>query len=183
MPRVEVLLLLGGIAWLTLIAFWPELDKAEQPDVALVWDWTDDHKKLLDHTDVAKQILVHNRSGEWAYNVQIDPVRLADTMTFELINEIPPGEQHLALGRWSGRSSLTSGYQYFFCAKINEDIAFKKKWHYTKLHQHGLSPTFLKIPMRVTYEGSSHRAWESKWEFIYDVGGESLFERTSRRRI
>src|SRR5207237_5675100 len=86
-------------------------EKAEQPDVALVWDWPEDvrrNKQLTGQTE--KDILVENRSSQHIYNVQIEPVKLKQELTFDLINEIPPGKQHRTVARWDGRSSTQTNY-------------------------------------------------------------------------
>src|SRR5258708_7622940 len=46
-----------------------------QPDVALVWDWTDEerpYQSLMGRTE--KHILIHNRSERHIYNIQIEPI-------------------------------------------------------------------------------------------------------------
>jgi hypothetical protein len=92
-----------------------ERDRADQPDVTLVLDWTEDQKQthsLMGRTE--KNIFVHNRSAQFVYNVQIEPIKLSQEMTFDLINEIPSADKHLVLARWNGKSSLTTEYVYFF---------------------------------------------------------------------
>src|SRR5438045_3391486 len=52
-----------------------ERDKAEQPDVALVWEWLESERlvnAMANRTE--KPILVENRSDKHVYNVQIEPV-------------------------------------------------------------------------------------------------------------
>ena len=180
----EVWIFFGALLWLAIVAFWPELDKAEQPDVALVWDLQEDEKKLRKPMDTlySKSILVHNRSDEWVYNVQIHPVKLDQEMTFEMINEIEPQKQHAALAHWDGRSSLLTDYVYFFAKEENERAAAEKKMIHKKVHNRGLSDEFLRIPMRVTYD-ANNRSWECEYVFIYDVGLESMFEKKSHRRV
>jgi len=172
----EMWVFFGSLLWLLVVAFWPELDKSEQPDLALVWDWPEDNRPLSGASDFSKSILVHNRSEKWIYNVEIHPIKLSQEMTFEMINEVEPQKQHLALARWGVKSSMTTQYIYFFGSDDNERAAMKRKWIFKKVHNRGLSDVFLKIPMRITYEADK-RLWESRWTFIFDVGSESLFER------
>jgi hypothetical protein len=160
----------------------PEIspDKAEiwpVPDVALVWDWTEDQKKLRGLSGTEKTILVQNRSPqEWIYNVQIHPIELGQKLEFERINEIAPGKVHETLGRWANSSSLTTDIAEFFIEPINEQEAQRKGWKYKKTHNRGMSPYFLRIPMRVTYT-SKNKEWEHRTTFVFDIGRESHFER------
>jgi hypothetical protein len=148
------------------------------PDVALVWDWTEDQKKMRGLSETGKTILVHNRSPhQWIYNVQIHPIEMGQKLEFERINEIAPGKLHEILARWGNSSSLTRDIAEFFTAPINEREAQRKGWHYTKMHNRGLSPYFLKIPVRVTYKDKNNKEWEHKTTFVFDIGLESFFER------
>jgi hypothetical protein len=169
LPNVRWYLGVGFIAFVAFIgrALYIEHSKGEKPDIALVWDWTEDQKKMHDTgSTLNKHILVHNRSGEWVYNIRIHPIKLGREMTFDGINEIEPGKLHATLARWENASSLTVDYARFFAAPINEQAAQKKNWHYTKLHNRGLSNYFLKIPMRISYE-SSKRKWEYRTNFCF----------------
>ena len=182
---IEVWLFVFGLAWLLLIAFWPELDPADQPDVALVWDWTPDQRKASSLRDsyMSKVILVHNRSNEWVYNVQISLIELAEKMTFDVITEVKPGDEVPALGRWgNGKSTIDTNYIYYFSIEKNEEMAAKKKWTNKKQHARGLSEFYTKIPMRLSYE-TNKRAWEWRCHFIFDGDVETMFEKTSSRRI
>jgi hypothetical protein len=178
----EMLIFFGGLLWLLFVAFWPELDQAEQPEVALVWDWDGDEKELLSRTVSSKSIVVHNRSAEWVYNVQVHPIKLEQEMTFDLINEIGPDREHPALARWGEKSSLTTEYIYFFSKPGNEEMALTKKLVYKKEHDRGISDSFLKIPMRITYDANG-RSWQARFNFVFDPGLEGLFEKVSKRRI
>jgi hypothetical protein len=178
----EFWLLCVGLFWLAFVAFYPELDQAEQPEVGLVWDWSEDEKKLLSRSEFSKGIFVHNRSDVWIHKIEIHPIKLAQEMTFDPINEIAPHDKHAALARWDDKSSITTSCHEFFSAQLNGEAAMKRKWVFTKAHNRGLSPHFFRIPMRVSYE-ANNRAWESKWNFICDVGDESMFEMVSKRRI
>lgn len=160
-----------------------ERDSAQQPDIALVWDWPEDQRQenaLAGRTE--KDILVHNRSNEWIYKVRVAPISLAQEMTFDEINEIAPKTQHLALARWDGRASLTTNYVYFFGKDENEQEADKKHWVYKKTHNTGFSAYFLKIPVTVTYECKG-TIWETVFDFNYNSGEESAFVRKSGRRV
>ena len=76
-------------------------NSADVPDVALIWDWTEDQKKagnLLGRTE--KSILVDNRSSEYVYNVRVEPVHLQNDLVFDVIPEIAPHSLSAATGRW-----------------------------------------------------------------------------------
>ncbi len=151
------------------------VSSADKPDVALVWDWQEDvrrNKSLLGYTE--KLILIHNRSDRYIYNVKIAPIQLSQTLAFDLINEIPPGAEHVAIGRWNGRSSAFTNYVYFFGNTENEKVASELGWVYKKAHNRGISDLFLKIPMTVTYDAGGV-VWESTFDFDYDPGDESCF--------
>jgi len=158
-----------------------ERSRVEQPDIALVWDWLAFEKKVHDtYGSTEKHILIHNRSREYVYNVQISPILLGKSLTFDRVPEIPPNEQHLSEGRWEGRSSRTTNYVYFFSPAEAE--AREKNLFITKPHDRGLSSEVFKIPMTVTYEARGLR-WESSFQFTYDPGEESYFEKLSGRRL
>ena len=154
------------------------------PDVALVWDWPDEVKRNGGVLGMAreKDILIHNRSDQYVYNVQVESVKLHQELSFDLINEIAPREQHRALGRWNGKSSLTTSYVYFFGNGENEKQMSEKGWVYKKTHNRGLSELFVKIPMAITYESQAAK-WRCEFEFIYDIGDESLFVRKSGQSL
>jgi len=156
-----------------------EMARNQQPDVALVWDWSEDQKKIK-ASDTEKIILIENRSDRYIYNVQIEPVKLSQQLAFDLINEIAPGKQHAALGRWNGKSSGQTNYLYFFAN--NEQAAVNNGWVFKKLQPQGLSDSFMKIPMRLTYESGGAK-WQCDFEFIYDIGDESLFLKKSGQRL
>lgn len=160
-----------------------EAAQIQQPDVALVWGWPTDQTAASSLTGrTEKDILVENRSGTYLYNVQVEPVDLHQQLSFDLINEIAPGKQHLALGRWNGRSSIQTEYVYFFGNGDNEKQMLANGWVYKKTHNRGLSDSFIKVPMVVTYESSAQQ-WKCEFDFIYDPGDESLFTRKSGKRI
>lgn len=181
---IEVWLFVFGLAWLLLVVFWPELDPADQPDVVLVWDWTPEQRQYssLSNGYMSKVILVHNRSDEWVYNVHISAIELAKKMTFDDITEVKPGGQVSAIGRWDGKNTGDTQYVYYFSLNENEEMAARRKWTYKKQHARGLSDGFTKIPMCITYE-TNKRAWEWRCKFIYDGDVETMFEKTSSRRI
>lgn len=178
---IEVWVFVCGLAWLLLVAFWPELDQAEQPEVGLVWDWSEDQKKLS-LSELDKGIFVDNRSDVWIHNIEIHPIKLAQELMFERITEIAPGDTHPTLARWGNKSTIGATYHQYFCEPPNVEVAMKRKWLFTKTHNRDLSDQFLKIPMRISYE-ANNRVWESKWTFICDVGDESMFELVSKKRV
>jgi hypothetical protein len=139
------------------------------PDVALVWDWTEDQRKTVKNIDLLteKHILIHNRSEHYVYNVEIAPIRLQREMLFDKINEIAPGAKHLAIARWDGRSSETTNYIYFFDDNEMEE-AGRRGWVHQKAHNRGISDCFLRIPMSVTYEWPVGTKWTRGYDFDYD---------------
>lgn len=148
-----------------------------QPDVALVWEFSEDQRKtksLLGYTE--KSIIVHNRSNQYIYNVAIAPVRLSQTLSFDVINEIAPSAEHVALGRWDGRSSAVTNYLYFFDKDENKKAASELGWVHKKLHNRGISDALLKIPMTLTFD-SDGITWGYEFDFNYDPGEESCFVR------
>lgn len=160
-----------------------EIARTQQPDVAIIWDWPADEKmakSLIGGTE--KFILVENRSDRYVYNVQIDSVKLHQELVFDLINEIAPAKQHAALGRWDGRSSEQTNYIYFFGNGDNEKKMLTNRWIYKKIHNRGISDSFIKVPMAVTY-GSSGIKWRCEFDFVYAPGDESLFVRKLGQRI
>lgn len=158
-----------------------ERAKLQQPDVALIWEWLADEKRTQDMLErTEKHILVHNRSNEYVYNVRISPISLGTGLAFDAITEIPANGQQLAVGRWDGRSTKTTNYIYFFGPTETE--AKEKRLYVKKPHDRGLSSEWFKIPMAVTYEAHGFK-WQSSFEFTYDPGGESYFEKVSGRRL
>ena len=153
------------------------------PDVSLTWDLSEEKRnaRLLD-PEIEKDILIHNRSDKYVYNVQIHPVPLHQELVFDLINEIAPGKQHPTLGRWDGKSSLTVKWAHYFCNQHNAEAAFKQGWILDKTHQRGLSSQFYKIPMAITYDCDGFK-YKAEFEFIYDIGDESLFVKKSAWRL
>lgn len=172
------------VAWLKKkLALETEYDRQQQPDVALVWDWSEDQRKaqrLLGLLEADKSILVHNRSVQYIYNVRIEPIVVGHTLTFEAINEIAPGQQHVALGRWDDTSTLERNYTCFF--DENEREVTDRGWVYKKTHNRGLSECFLKVPMAIRYD-SNGITWQYQFDFDYDVGSESSFSKRSGQRI
>ena len=182
-----VVALLGflGAAFRTWLIEVKKSECIQQPDVALVWNWSEDQsnaKDLFGLSETDKSILVHNRSGQYIYNVQIEPIVLRQTLTFDTINEIAPGTQNLALGRWDNQSSLQTNYVHFFGNNANEQEASNKGWVHKKLHNRGLSDLFLKVPMAIQYQ-SGRTTWRCEFDFDYDIGDDSLFCRRSGQRI
>ena len=164
-----------------------ETDKIQQPDVALVWDWTDEvkaHNQLFGRTE--KDIIVHNRSNEYVYRVQIDPVRLMSALEFDLIPCIAPSEKHIAVGRWMSAahremtSSSRTDYGYYFAS--NEQAARETGWYVRKPHDRGIGDGWFKIPMTVRYR-CRNTEWITEFEFIYDMGSESFFTRGKGKRL
>jgi hypothetical protein len=148
----------------------------EQPDVALVWDWPKDRRKrntLLGGTE--KSIIVHNRSTEYIYNVQIEPIKLNQELIFDPINEIGGRKERVASGRWNGRSSLTTNYSDFFENEQNDAELLRKGWKQKKPHNRGIYDSFLLIPMVLTFE--SRGKWRIEFDFYYEFGGESEFRK------
>lgn len=151
--------------------------RSKQPDVALMWEFSEDQRKtknLLGYTE--KSIIVHNRSNQYIYNVNIAPVRLAQTLSFDAINEIAPNAEHIAVGRWDGRSSAATNYLYFFDNDENKKAASALGWVHKKLHDRGINDAFLKIPMTLTFD-SDGITWGYDFDFNYDPGEESHFVR------
>lgn len=161
-----------------------ELSKIKQPDVALVWDWgvSETERQIKQaHGYTEKDILIHNRSSQYIYNVQIQPIRLTPELVFDPINDVAPNGQHLARGRWDGRSTETKNYIYYF-AVVEQEIV-DKGWMHQKLHNRGISDKFSKVPMTVTYESTGVK-WQYDFEFNYDPGGdETCFVRLSGQRL
>ena len=159
-----------------------ERERIQQPDIALVWDWPEDQRKTKILTSgTEKSILIANRSDRCIYNVQIESVLLHQTLSFDLINEIKPNTEHVALARWNGRSSAQTNYIYFFSKEENEKELVAKGWRCKKTHNRGFSETFDKIPMALTYDANDTK-WRCEFEFIYDVE-ESLFIKKSGHRV
>jgi hypothetical protein len=167
------------LAWLLIVAFWPELNPADQPDVVLVWDWLPNRREqlALSHSYASKVILVHNRSHEWVYNVRISPIPLAEKMTFDVIPEIKPGDEVPAFGRWgNGKNTETTDYIYYFSLEENEQMAAQKHWTKQKQHARGVSDFHTTIAMSIRYE-TNKRAWEWRCNFIFDGDVETQFEK------
>jgi hypothetical protein len=161
-----------------------ERNRITQPDVGLMWDWPASEretKSLMGYTE--KLIIVENRSDGFIYNVQIESIKLYQELSFDLINEIAPKKEHVALGRWNGRSSVQTNYIYFFGKEENEKEMSNKGWVFKKVHNRGLSDAFLLIPMALTYESKNGLRWRTEFEFIYDPGDGSLFTKKSGSRI
>jgi hypothetical protein len=125
----------------------------------------------------SKGILLHNRHDKWVYHLQLDPVELYQTLTFEPVNEVGPGKWRLVVGRWNGRSSATTEYVYFFTDNENEIVATSKGWKRPKSHNRGLSPYLLRVPMRLRFQ-TSEGSWEKTFTLIYDQDGDTRFEQT-----
>jgi hypothetical protein len=68
-----------------------------QPDVALEWEYIRDEGRIQELMGKPeKHIVVHNRSGDYIYNVQIEPVQLDDE-----VNSIWLEKLALTPKRWS----------------------------------------------------------------------------------
>lgn len=146
------------------------------PDIALVWELTDDQKRALKLIgDLDKTILVHNRSGQYIYNVQIGSLRLSDEMLFEQLNEIAPNDKRLAIGRWNGTSTSLLSYIFFFGDDANERQGEQLGWRKRKSHNRGISGWVWDIPMTLSYESPVGTKWKDCFEFHYDPGDVSTF--------
>lgn len=158
-----------------------ERDRTSQPDLALVWDWSEDQRKMRElGGQTEKDILVHNRSNQFVYNIQIQTVPLRHDLVFDPISDIGPNMQCKSIGRWNDKSSLTSNYCYFFIE--GEEEAQNKGWLCKKTHNRRLSDSFYKIPMAITYESQGIK-WHYEFDFTYEQGVQSYFTRKSGRRI
>lgn len=158
-----------------------ERDRASQPDIGLLWDWPEGERLrrgLMGDTE--KEILVHNRSNEFVYNVQIETVPLRNGLSFDPIREIGPNTQYEAVGRWNDKSSVHTNYHYFFVGAAEE--AETKGWIFKKAHNRGIDDTYWRIPMAVTYESHGIR-WRWEFDFIYDFGQPSEFVRKTGTRL
>jgi hypothetical protein len=159
-----------------------ETEKSRQPDVALMWEWLPNEKALNDANErTEKRILIHNRSSEYVYNVQLSPIPLGSGLVFDPIPEIEPNQQHLTVGRWDDCSSDTTKYVYFFGK--HESEAMQKGLYVRKPHNRGLSDAWYKVPMSVTYESPIGKTWETSFEFTYDPGDETYFKKLSGKRV
>ena len=185
---VILLLVASFLAWRdkytdlqnALITIQIERDKSLQPDLALRWELLPEEIHFGTFQQSEKHILVHNRSEEYVYNVQIAPVSLGNGLAFDLIPEIPPGVQEIVVGRWGDHSSLTTNYICFF--EGTETEAAEKNLYVKKPHNRGISDSWFKIPLSVTYDCHGVK-WQSSFEFTYDPGSQSHFEKKSENRL
>lgn len=158
-----------------------ERGNLEQPDVALVWESTDDQTRALKFTgDLDKTIAIHNRSERYVYNVQIAPLLLAQEIVFESIKEIGPNDKKFALGRWEGMSTLLHSYIYFFGDDGNERWGEQIGWRKRKPHNRGMAEWAWDIPMALSYESPVGTPWKGYFEFHYDPSEESSFTKRLR---
>jgi hypothetical protein len=161
-----------------------ERSRLVQPDVGLLWEWPADQRMVRAlKGSTEKDILIHNRSNQFVYNVQIETVPLRQGLVFDLINEIPPNTECKAIGRWNDKSSLTSNYAYFFIGGEEEAQAWG--WFRKKPHNRGMSDSHFVIPMAISYECPLGVKWRCNFEFTYDVGyqGETYFTKQSGQRV
>ncbi len=151
-------------------------DATEQPDVALVWDWTEEGKKVVESWRGGKSIIVHNRSGHYVYNSRLDPIPLPNPMMFDAITEIAPTSEQPAVGRWNvgseSRSTATDGYNHYIVA--NSEEVDEKGWTKKKAHNRGISSTFMEIPMAVTFE-SQNTTWKIEFDWHYDPADDDSY--------
>ena len=168
-----------------------EQERAQQPDVALVWDWTDEEKGTLSFLgSKEKSILINNRSDYTISRIRVDTEALRCPIRFDEINEILPRTSRVAVGRWevpmlNGRkesqSTATDGYNHHVVVNL-EDLEVKG-WIKTKPHNRGMSSTFIEIPMSVTFE-SQNMEWRIDFDLHYDPqDDDSYFIRKRGRRV
>jgi|SRR5581483_1774965 len=129
-----------------------ERDHINQPDVALVWEWPEEQRMMRAlYRDTEKDIIVHNRSNEFVYNVKIETVDLRKCLIFDPISSIGPNIQHKAVARWeNNKSSTQTNYYYFFVGAEKE--ADGKGWKIIKMHNREMNDYFFQIPMAVIYD-------------------------------
>jgi hypothetical protein len=154
----------------------------EQPDVALVWDWTQDQIKLekaYPLSESEKNILVHNRSTHYIYKVTIDSIPLDPKLRFDPINEAAPNALHVAIARWNRESTVRTKYKDYFSEVF---LKGNEQWIHKKEHDRGLSESYLELPIAVEYEVQGIR-WRCEFDFIYDGGTETKFIRKRGYRI
>jgi hypothetical protein len=153
----------------------------QQPDVALKWEFPKDVRKinnLMGRTE--KDIIIHNRSNEYVYNVRISTIELGAHMVFDLITELAPDKEHVAVARWDGKSTQQTQYIYFF-SHVEEE-ARQKGLLQNKPDNTGLRSEWYKIPVAVHYEARNVK-WEVQLEFTYDPTQESFFTRIRGKRV
>jgi hypothetical protein len=164
-------------------AYWissKKSDAAEQPDVALVWDWGVDEKKVSSWMgSKGKSILVDNRTDRTISRVQVDSEPLRYPIRFDEINEILPKTSRVAVGRWDveqqSQSTTMDGYNHHIM--MNSDDLDVRGFIKPKSHNRGISSSFVEIPMSVTFDSQSAR-WKIEFDFHYDpTDDDSCFSR------
>jgi hypothetical protein len=159
-----------------------ERERTQQPDVALLWDWTDEQRAartLSNHME--KSILVDNRSDHTISRIQVDSEPLRYPIQFDEINEILPQTSREAVGRWDmstmsgtqgSQSTTMDGYNHHIL--MNSEDLEAKGWIKVKPHNRGMSGTFMEIPMSVTF-GSQDAKWKIEFDFHYDPRDEDSY--------
>jgi hypothetical protein len=165
-----------------------ERERAQQPDVAIVWDWTNEEKgMLLFLGSKKKSILVDNRSDQHVYRVNVQPIPVPQhcPMNFDEINEIAPRSQCVVVGRWAVgsevRSTATDGYNQYIAA--NSEGLTERGWIKKKTHSRGIGNIFVEIPMTATFE--THNAtWKIEFDWHYSPGDDdTCFVRRGGGRV
>ena len=154
-----------------------EREQAQQPDVALVWDWTDEEKSALSFIgNKEKSIIVDNRSDYTISSVQLDSTPVRYPIYFDAINEIRRQTSVVAVGRWEvgrqNQSTATDGYNHHIV--MNSDDLDARGWTKQKGHNRGRSSNFIEIPMSLTFE-SQDRKWKYDFDFHYDPGDDDSY--------
>jgi hypothetical protein len=165
-----------------------EGELAQLPDMALVWDWTNEEKGMRSFLgSKEKSILVDNRSDQHIYRVNVQPIPVPQhcPMNFDEINEIAPRFQCVAVGRWAVgsevRSTTTDGYNQYVVA--NSEGLEERGWKKNKPHNRGISSTFIEIPMTATFE-SQNATWKIEFDWHYDpADDDSYFVRRGGGRV
>lgn len=154
----------------------------QQPDVALMWEFPKDVRKVNNFMGrTEKDIVVHNRSNEYVYNIQIKPIMLGSNLVFDQITELAPGEGYIAIARWDGRSTAEGKQYIYFFSRVEEE-GRQKGWFQEKPNNTGLRTEWFKIPMSIHYEARNTK-WETQFEFTYAQTENSFFTRVGGHRI
>jgi len=154
----------------------------EQPDLALKWEFPKDVRKVNNFMGrTEKDIIVHNRSDEYIYNIQISPIPLGSQMVFDPITELAPGDEYIAIARWDGKSTVNGTQYIHFFSRVEEE-GKQKGWFEKKPINAGLRSEWFKIPISVQYEARNMK-WQTQFEFTYAQTENSFFTRVGGHRI
>jgi hypothetical protein len=149
------------------------------PDVMFQWGFTHLNKSGFGLYEFDKDILVHNRSHEWIYNVIVSPIKLGETLTFDKITEIESHDYKARTPQWDRFPGQTKKMVTdFLCREMNIEKAKEIGIYHSK--DVGVSEFTMTIPIDATFMHGA-KTWKLSAIFTFDPahGDFCSFEKVS----